>query len=115
MPKTLCSDCPPFGYPTDETRCQACPRRAWTATRLPKSRCPFCDYKLDAASGGGTPSPGDISVCIGCASPLRFADDLTVRVMTPAEFARLHPQNQAELRRFMAAVRSIDRRPKPDG
>ncbi len=22
----LCSDCPPAGYPTDETRCDACPR-----------------------------------------------------------------------------------------
>lgn len=24
----LCSDCPPVGYPTDETRCTPCPRRA---------------------------------------------------------------------------------------
>lgn len=23
----LCSDCPPVGYPTDETRCAPCPRR----------------------------------------------------------------------------------------
>lgn len=23
----LCSDCPPVGYPTDETRCGPCPRR----------------------------------------------------------------------------------------
>lgn len=23
----LCSDCPPVGYPTDRTRCDACPRR----------------------------------------------------------------------------------------
>lgn len=23
-----CSDCPPVGYPTDETRCLPCPRRA---------------------------------------------------------------------------------------
>jgi hypothetical protein len=22
----LCSDCPPFGYPTDKTRCDECPR-----------------------------------------------------------------------------------------
>ncbi len=22
----LCSDCPPVGYPTDETRCDSCPR-----------------------------------------------------------------------------------------
>lgn len=24
----LCSDCPPVGYPTDETRCNPCPRRS---------------------------------------------------------------------------------------
>lgn len=24
----LCSDCPPVGYSTDKTRCDACPRRA---------------------------------------------------------------------------------------
>jgi hypothetical protein len=24
---TLCSDCPPVGYPTDDTRCAPCPRR----------------------------------------------------------------------------------------
>jgi hypothetical protein len=26
--RLLCSDCPPIGYPTDETRCSACPRRS---------------------------------------------------------------------------------------
>ena len=24
----VCSDCPPFGYSTDETRCKPCPRRS---------------------------------------------------------------------------------------
>jgi hypothetical protein len=24
---TLCEDCPPVGYPTDDTRCLPCPRR----------------------------------------------------------------------------------------
>lgn len=24
----LCKDCPPVGYPTDDTRCMPCPRRA---------------------------------------------------------------------------------------
>lgn len=27
MSENLCSDCPPVGYPTDETRCALCPRR----------------------------------------------------------------------------------------
>lgn len=25
--QSLCSDCPPVNYPTDETRCTPCPRR----------------------------------------------------------------------------------------
>jgi hypothetical protein len=25
--ESLCEDCPPIGYPTDKTRCAACPRR----------------------------------------------------------------------------------------
>lgn len=25
---TLCSDCPPVGYPTDKTRCATCPRHS---------------------------------------------------------------------------------------
>jgi hypothetical protein len=25
---SMCSDCPPVGYPTDKTRCSDCPRRA---------------------------------------------------------------------------------------
>jgi hypothetical protein len=25
-PDALCEDCPPVGYPTDETRCDECPR-----------------------------------------------------------------------------------------
>jgi hypothetical protein len=84
----------------------------WTETRLPESRCPFCDHKFDAASGEGTeaPKPGDLTICLYCASPLRFTDDLTVRAMTRAEIAELPPQNQAELRRYMAAARKLDRR-----
>ena len=27
LPQETCSDCPPVGYPTDETRCAGCPRK----------------------------------------------------------------------------------------
>lgn len=29
----LCEDCPPIGYPTDETRCTPCPRRSQAKTK----------------------------------------------------------------------------------
>jgi hypothetical protein len=31
----LCEGCPPIGYPTDETRCSACPRRTSDAEAKP--------------------------------------------------------------------------------
>lgn len=33
-----CEDCPPWGYPTDKTRCAPCPRRA-------ENRAPGIDPK----------------------------------------------------------------------
>ena len=33
----LCEDCPPVGYPTDETRCNPCPRR--TSDDIPCTDC----------------------------------------------------------------------------
>lgn len=63
---TYCSDCPPEGYPTDETRCNDCPRRVPLCRSelfydkvartivpimepskhrrcLPKGECAYCD------------------------------------------------------------------------
>jgi hypothetical protein len=81
-------------------------------TRVPESRCPFCDAKLDGASSfeGAVPSPGDASVCVLCASALVFQDDLTVRMMTPAEWAELPDGFKDEIRLMQRAVRSVDRR-----
>lgn len=53
-------------------------------TRLDPDTCPHCGELLDAA----TPSPlnrdakprkGDVSICLTCAGPLVFGDDLKVR------------------------------------
>ena len=84
----------------------------WTETRLPDSRCPYCDTVLDTAGSatGATPSPGDITVCVCCASPLTFGPDLTLRMLRPAEIRDLEPTVAAALRRHMAAVRGLNRR-----
>jgi hypothetical protein len=68
---------------------------------------------VDAASGIDTdeaPDPGDLSVCINCASPLVFGPDLKLRTMTAAEYAELHPVERAQIEAAMATVRSFDRR-----
>ena len=81
--------------------------------RVPQAKCPLCGHKLDAASGINTdasPDPGDYSVCIGCASPLIYRDDLTLRPLTAPEMAAMHPVNRAEVEAGMAAARALDRR-----
>jgi len=86
--------------------------KGWTDTRTPMTPCPLCGYRLDAALGKGqaTTSPGDLSVCIGCASPLVFNDDLTLRLLRSEEFDNLALPEKNELRRYMAAARRLDRR-----
>ena len=85
-------------------------------TPVPTSRCPFCGHKLDAAMAGDPkypdviPKPGDVSVCISCASVLVFADDLTVRAPMPGEI-----EMTPALRRAQDAVRALDRRGMRNG
>jgi hypothetical protein len=84
--------------------------------RTPLSQCPLCGHKLDAGTGVGMdnvdqrPDPGDYGVCINCASPLVYNDDLTMRAMTGDEWHELHPENRDELRAAMATVRQLNRR-----
>jgi hypothetical protein len=81
-------------------------------THVPSSPCPFCGADLDHAfsAADATPSPGDLSVCIVCASALVFDDALHLQPLSPAEFAGLDSELQDALRRHQAMVRSIDRR-----
>jgi hypothetical protein len=84
--------------------------KGWVETRMPVSACPLCGYQTDAASGLGAPVPGDLTVCLQCASPLRFTDTLQLRAVSPDEFTNLDLQLKNGLRRVMAAVRTLDRR-----
>jgi hypothetical protein len=57
-------------------------------TRLELQFCPQCGYSLDAhtnTTGDGAPEVGDISVCIECASLLRFDSDLKVQLTSMEE------------------------------
>ncbi len=55
-----------------------------TTTRVAPDVCPYCQHELDTVTSApmnpeATPSEGDITVCIECASVLIFKEDLTVR------------------------------------
>lgn len=63
-------------------------------TRTPVSPCPSCGAKNNAASGTGTPGPGDVSICLYCGHISLFADDLTLRPATDEELVEVkkHPE-----------------------
>jgi len=84
----------------------------WTSTDLPSDNCPVCGYRVDAASTWqqASPSPGDLSVCIACASISRFDDRLRLRAMTQREIFDLHPDNRDELLLVQRGIRMLDRR-----
>ena len=93
-------------------------------TRTPKSNCPFCLHKLDAAMSGDPahpdvmPKPGDFSVCISCASILVFTDDLRLRAPNPGELETAFREDillERAITRAQRAVQSIDRRGMRNG
>lgn len=66
---------------------------ASTNFRLIESRCPQCNYKLDAATVANgddrMPDPGDHSVCINCGQVLKYEADLRLRKATAAEIREI--------------------------
>lgn len=80
--------------------------------RVPLQLCPNCGATHTAA---GTlsgpvrrPRPGDLTVCVCCAAPLEFDDDLTTHVLRPEDFFKLEPHVRAELRDVVTRVRKVD-------
>ena len=86
--------------------------RKWTSTGLPSDNCPVCGYRVEAASTPHrvAPFPGDLAVCIACASVSRFDDNLRLREMTQREIFDLHPANRDELLLVQRGIRMLDRR-----
>lgn len=76
-----------------------------TTHRVRDDCCPFCKTELDCASGGPErPKPGDLSVCLRCANPLIFGDDLSLLPLTLAEIADLEPEVRKMLLKNVAAI-----------
>lgn len=83
-------------------------------TIMPPLACPYCGYRLVAASRFEevvTPRPGDISVCISCAQVIQFGYDLTLRKLTKAELDAIFagdPQAAADVRKYQRAVLGME-------
>lgn len=73
--------------------------------RVPESCCPACGRRADAATAvdgsGAMPSPGDVTVCIGCGDALTFGEGL---VLEPLRWEGLDQETAAELMRAQNAV-----------
>lgn len=65
--------------------------------RISPRLCPSCGALLDAASRvygeKGAPQAGDISVCLECARPLQFTEDLQLRIISRDELRRLRAKS----------------------
>jgi len=68
--------------------------------------CPNCGEVLDSAcevkvEGNARPSSGDFTICIYCATSLRFTEDLTLRLLTPDDKPDIPP----ELTHYMRVIK----------
>lgn len=77
--------------------------------RVPEHPCPRCKHPLDSATPVNdvlhpAPVPGDASVCINCAAPLVFNDDMSVRAMSNKDLANYDMSAKREIYMAMMAV-----------
>ena len=81
--------------------------------RLPLTLCPWCGYKLDAATnmtGEGGPEPGDLTLCFKCASPLQFDADMRLAKITNGKLREhLNAETYAKFMQARRLLLSVDR------
>lgn len=64
------------------------------------SRCPRCRQILNGTidhQGRGAPRAGDLTVCVGCGTVLRFGPNLALTAVTAEQIEQLPPQTAKEL------------------
>jgi hypothetical protein len=81
-----------------------------------QDECPYCGHKLDCATvatgGEVRPRPGDISVCIQCASILSYDERLKLRAVDENEMGTLDADTYLEVARVQAAIRAHNSKPE---
>lgn len=84
-------------------------------TIITPSMCPNCGYYFDCAThavhGDRVPKPDDFTICVGCASVLRFNKNMTVRDATIDDIMDLHPKQRQQLKMMvLTTAAAIDDR-----
>ena len=76
---------------------------------VPATPCPICKAAHDRATSvtadAAAPEPGDLTVCIKCASWLRFTDDMQLVFVEDAEYRTLPEHVRIHLQEASLAVR----------
>lgn len=73
---------------------------------LPPSRCPVCGHLLMFAMANrkNPPKPNDFTVCVFCASVLRWNQEMQLYLVPADEYDALTTQQKEELGRTVAVV-----------
>lgn len=88
-----------------------------TTTDTPATPCPVCGRLLEQATSAFKevkPEPGDVMLCVGCASVLLLQNDLRPRQPTPEELTELKQseiwwQIQTALRALLQAKKRMSK------
>lgn len=75
--------------------------------KTPESPCPYCGYVLDAATGGGVPEPGDVTICIQCIEFGVLDENLKVRKPTADELKEIKADNKMRIAQYLAQLASM--------
>ena len=85
-----------------------------TEIPTPASYCPGCNYRFDRATSTFDdqvrPKPGDITICIKCATVLIFNGDMSARLATDGDLRELDAVTLLEIFRARTAIRFIQTR-----
>jgi hypothetical protein len=77
--------------------------------RMRPGLCPLCGKLLDAVGkledGASGPTPGDVTLCMGCGALLSFADDMGLQVQDEGE---LDAETRREVERVRAAIVEVN-------
>lgn len=75
--------------------------------------CPHCGKHIDQAScyadGDQKPSPGDLSVCIGCAEISKYGDDMGLEKFPEILLDTLEEGLRTQILRAVHTVKAVNR------